>query len=463
VSEFRWAAISDPGQLREINQDSAFATDRVFVVADGMGGHNGGEVASRWAAMLIHERLVAGADGEDPATNAAPAVLWANSVIHAQAAHETELSGMGTTVCALIVDPKGTDTKIINVGDSRGYRLRDGALSQVTEDHSLVETLVREGRLRAEDAIDHPQRNIVTRALGVESKVEVDEFVIEPVAGDRYLLCSDGLSNELSDPEIEEVLGHNLPPGETIELMVDMANAAGGHDNITCVLIDVIDPDAETDGATASEASAATFVGSVLDENGDLMAMPDVSGIDLDNETARSLDMPESSPDDGDRRSDNPTDERPVTKADASDRSTETVQSPVDRKAWRVPAGILALLAVVAIGAGFVLNSSDSVYYLGFDNDGLVAIFEDDGGIFPGGDNRVMGLDVTMDELDGVDVEMIENRDFEGTLEEMRERLNSFDTVAETGDSASSDNEEAEPDPGTDGAAGEGSAADDSN
>ena len=184
--DFRWAAASDPGQIREINQDSAFAGDGVFVVADGMGGHKAGEVASRWAILLLHERLVEAPEGSEsapsgkgPATGPAQVVEAANEVIHEQATIDRDLSGMGTTVCALIVDPDRTSGTIVNVGDSRAYVFRNGNLEQITEDHSLVETLVREGRLSPDDAAHHPQRNIVTRALGVEPNVEVDEFGVD--------------------------------------------------------------------------------------------------------------------------------------------------------------------------------------------------------------------------------------------------------------------------------------------
>lgn len=447
--DFRWAAISDPGQLREINQDSAFAGDDVFIVADGMGGHNAGEVASRWATLLLHEQLVA--TPEDPMA-AVPTVAWANELIHQQASVEPNLAGMGTTVCVLTVDRETARAKITNVGDSRGYQFRDGTLTQKTEDHSLVETLVREGRLRPEDAIDHPQRNIVTRALGVESDVEVDEFDIDLVAGDRYLLCSDGLSNEVTDQELTEVLAQGRPPQETVDLLVQMANDAGGHDNITCVLVDVIE--AEDDGAdeTSAEVEAGQFVGSVLEADGSVAIMPDVPGRDggggrstVEASSGGSASAATLGDNDDDAT---PVDARlaavgtdradPITSPDVddsivSDDTTTRSIRPDGQRAFplRVLAVVLGLFVALAVALFFLLAGGDSEYFLGFNDEELLVIFKDDGGLLPDPDDVVEVGDVGRNELSPETVTEIDDRQFTGSLEEVREKMVELDTVDE--------------------------------
>ncbi len=488
---FEWSAISDPGQVRQINQDSAYAGDDVYILADGMGGHNAGEVASRWAVLLLHEQLV-DEDPTDAGAIAAPVVEWANGLIHQQASTERDLAGMGTTVCALLVDRGSATAKLVNVGDSRGYRYRDGTLAQLTEDHSLVETLVREGRLRPEDAIDHPQRNIVTRALGVEADVLVDVFDVELVAGDRYLLCSDGLTDELTDEVISEVFAQDLDADATNTKLVEMANAAGGHDNITCVLIDVVEVDGGNDSEVAvgdaADGSDESFVGSVLEEDGVVATMPNVAGRDAgpqlsdravtanggdaegDRATAatgasggtvrglaragagavgagaaatavRSKDGAATDPP-GDDGLDGPggdgDGERSV---DAHDRNrtrtgTDTARVAGDNEPrsfpWRVPAFVLALLTVLGIGLSVLLFSGgDPDHYLGFDGEDLV-IFKEDSGLFPSPDEQVEGSDLTRGELTPAQVAAIEAGEVRGTLDDVRGRLVEYDTVDET-------------------------------
>lgn len=225
------------GQVRSNNQDSLFVGERLVAVADGMGGHRGGEVASKVAL----DTLVGALDGET--TDAlVTGVRSANAAVFEQAHGDPDLRGMGTTLCAvaLVTDAGGADhLALVNVGDSRVYLLREGRLEQVTEDHSLVESLVRQGRITPDEAAVHPQRNILTRALGISADVEVDSWVVAAVAGDRFLLCSDGLFNEVDEPVIEATLRKLADPTEAANELVRLANEGGGRDNITAVVLDV--------------------------------------------------------------------------------------------------------------------------------------------------------------------------------------------------------------------------------
>ena len=229
-------AASAVGHVRAINQDDFGAGDDLFVLADGMGGHRGGEVASAEA--------VAGVLGSfDDRTRAglARAVDRANQAVFGRAAGDVDLFGMGTTLCALaLARSEGGDVlAVANVGDSRVYRYGDGRLTQVSDDHSLVADLVRAGDLTEEEAARHPQRNILTRALGIESALSVDTWELSIQADDRYLLCSDGLFNEIDDDRIAALLAGHDNPELTAATLVRAAVDAGGHDNVTALVVDV--------------------------------------------------------------------------------------------------------------------------------------------------------------------------------------------------------------------------------
>ena len=197
----RAGGASDVGQVRSINQDSMLVGPHIYVVADGMGGHQGGEVASAMAIDAFDH-------GENQATVTVNELVGrvqdANGSVYERSGEDPGLSGMGTTLVAIAVVKEDGEERlaIVNVGDSRAYRLSGGQLDQVSDDHSLVGEMVREGRITDEQARDHPQKNIVTRAVGIEPAVDVDEFQLLPHAGDRYLLCSDGLTDEVTDAEI---------------------------------------------------------------------------------------------------------------------------------------------------------------------------------------------------------------------------------------------------------------------
>lgn len=239
--EFSWGVRTDVGRVRQINEDSVHAEDGLFVVADGMGGHSGGEVAS---AVAI-ETVAAGGPPTD-IDELIEAVRSAHGAILERAADEPELYGMGTTLCA--VARLDDDTLgLVNVGDSRIYLFADDHLQQVSEDHSLVGELYRAGHLSEDEAAVHPQRNIVTRALGIGDELLVDYWELPARAGDRFLLCSDGLVDEVSDNQIAAALRRLDDPAEVVDELVRMANESGSRDNVSVLIVRV---DTGTDGET---------------------------------------------------------------------------------------------------------------------------------------------------------------------------------------------------------------------
>lgn len=222
---------TDTGRQRRDNEDSAFARAPVFVVADGMGGAQAGEVASRIAVEAFEQGLP---DSGSPEERLAERVREANAQIYERSRADRGRAGMGTTLTAAYVDD--THVAIAHVGDSRAYLFRDGSLQRLTQDHSLVDELVRRGKLTEEQAAEHPQRSIITRALGPEPDVEVDTWTYPARAGDVILLCSDGLTSMISEERVKTILAEHDNLGATGDALIREANEAGGRDNITVVL-----------------------------------------------------------------------------------------------------------------------------------------------------------------------------------------------------------------------------------
>ena len=252
--KLKWGASTDVGMVRQQNEDSFLAEETLFVVADGMGGHNAGEVASALAVTT----LKAGARlGIDDAEVFRELVQQANSAIYTASLDDSTQSGMGTTVTALsIVEGEEPRVLVANVGDSRAYLWRSGALSRLSVDHSYVQELVNEGIITPEAARVHPRRNIVTRALGIDRSVMVDVFTHFVRTGDRIVLCSDGLVDEVADVEIARVLGQHTDPQETAEALVMVANTNGGRDNTTVIVVDVLDDISEPIASTTPDNTA---------------------------------------------------------------------------------------------------------------------------------------------------------------------------------------------------------------
>lgn len=237
----RFAAGSHNGMIREHNEDSGYAGPRLLAIADGMGGQAAGEVASSEVISTLVQ-LDDDIPGSDILTSLGAAVQRANEQLRAMVEDDTQLEGMGTTLTALLWT--GQRLGLVHVGDSRAYLLRDGVLTQITQDHTWVQRLVDEGRITEEEATTHPQRSLLMRALGSGDRVDPDLSIREVRAGDRYLLCSDGLSGVVSHQTLEETLASYHGPQETVQELIQLALRGGGPDNITCIVADVLDTDA---------------------------------------------------------------------------------------------------------------------------------------------------------------------------------------------------------------------------
>ncbi|MFE3513878.1 Stp1/IreP family PP2C-type Ser/Thr phosphatase [Streptomyces sp. NPDC059166] len=236
----RFAAGSHKGMIREGNEDSGYAGPRLLAIADGMGGQAAGEVASSEVISTLVQ-LDDDVPGSDILTSLGTAVQRANDQLRVMVEEDPQLEGMGTTLTALLWT--GQRLGLVHVGDSRAYLLRDGVLTQITQDHTWVQRLVDEGRITEEEATTHPQRSLLMRALGSGDHVEPDLSIREVRAGDRYLICSDGLSGVVSHQTMEETLASYQGPQETIQDLIQLALRGGGPDNITCIVADVLDVD----------------------------------------------------------------------------------------------------------------------------------------------------------------------------------------------------------------------------
>ncbi|MCL2766822.1 MAG: Stp1/IreP family PP2C-type Ser/Thr phosphatase [Peptococcaceae bacterium] len=233
----KWAQITDKGLTREFNEDNLLITPEIgaLAVADGMGGHQGGRIASKLALKTFEQELtrMLRHAGEFPKV-LQDAVKMANSAVYAHAYEKPELKGMGTTITACVQHDR--QLFIAHVGDSRAYLLRQGNIRQMTRDHSLVQELMQKDVINEEQARSHPQRHLLTRALGAEPFVEVDNYQINLLPGDQLLLCTDGLTRYLQPPELLEVLMQGMDPERSLEALLNKALKAGGADNITMVL-----------------------------------------------------------------------------------------------------------------------------------------------------------------------------------------------------------------------------------
>ena len=327
---------TDTGRQRTANEDSYFADAPLFAVADGMGGAQAGEVASRIAAEAFEpaER----GDGS-PEAFLRGIAQEANRRIHGLAQHDETRSGMGTTLTSALLE----DDELVlgHVGDSRAYRYREGELTMLTSDHSLVEDLRRQGRMTDAQAEDHPQRSIITRALGPEPEVEVDTMTFRARAEDVYLLCSDGLTTMLKEPRIAEILAESASLEEATRALIAEANEAGGRDNITVVAFRV-----EEEGDPAETDSGATLVGPTAAE----------AGLTTDRVRAET----------SARR-----------KASLGGAASEPVAEPEHERPSRARRA-LKVLAVLLIVAGLVVLAvlgARSVYFLGTDEGGRLSLY----------------------------------------------------------------------------------------
>ena len=223
-------AATDIGRVREVNEDSYLVEAPLYAVADGMGGHKGGDVASSLALETV-EAMFRDGDG-----TLADQVREANRAVHERSIADQKVRGMGTTLTAVTIE--GTDARFVHVGDSRAYLLRAGDLRQVTSDHTLVARMVTAGEISREEAAVHPQRNVVTKVIGTDATVAVDETTVPLLDGDRLLLCSDGLTGMVAEDQVQAILEAEPDPQRAADRLVKAANRAGGIDNITVLVLD---------------------------------------------------------------------------------------------------------------------------------------------------------------------------------------------------------------------------------
>lgn len=367
MTRVRSGSATDVGRARSINQDTPLVAEGLYAVCDGMGGHRGGEVASQVAVESLREHFV-----DTTLAALVAAVQAANESVYERALGDPDLRGMGTTLCAVaLVDVSDSPTNgasgrgapaaaeaglvdgerqlgVVNVGDSRVYLFRDGDLVQLTRDHSLVEEMVRDGRLSPDEALSHPQRNVLTRALGVEPSVQVDAEMVIPYTGDRYLLCSDGLFNEVDEARIAATLRRLADPNEVARELVRLANEAGGRDNITVVVVDIVDDDGRAGRASAALAGDPSSTTSHTDLAGFSTALvdDDASGADAEAKGRRK------------------------EKREARDRPARA-----RRLTWRVAVFVLVLFAVFGAATVALGTYARRTYYVGFDGE-RVAIFK---------------------------------------------------------------------------------------
>lgn len=301
------AAITDVGRVRPANED-AFVIDadaRLLAVADGMGGHQAGEVASAAALGALQAQLAGGQPLD-------AAITEANHVVFTRAGSDVGLRGMGTTLTAAVYGEDAVLT-IGHVGDSRAYLLRDGEFRQLTVDHSVVAELVAAGQLTEDEAVTDPRRSMITRALGIDSDIEVDLVPVELATGDRLLFCSDGLTTMLRDDVIADLLRREPEREQAAQSLVAGANDAGGADNITVLIADVVDDDVEIPGAPAPAAP------------------PESAGAADELDDTPTLDVP----DDVVASATEPTDQTETDQTDQTDRTDQTDQTELAGEASR--------------------------------------------------------------------------------------------------------------------------------
>jgi PPM family protein phosphatase len=256
------AALSHPGRKRRHNEDSYVIEPPLFVIADGMGGAKAGEVASGLAVSAVEAEQRDGGSGEQRVT---ALIEEANRRVYSRATEDRDVHGMGTTMTVALVEDNAV--AFGHVGDSRAYLIRDGQLDQLTDDHSLVAELVRGGKLTPEEAESHPQRSVITRALGTEPDIDVDTFSVQPEPGDVFMLCSDGLTTMVDDQTIlDAVEQHRSDLRQAAKALVNAANRGGGEDNITVIFFEV-----DTGAEEPSEETEETVPAPVLPDDEETM------------------------------------------------------------------------------------------------------------------------------------------------------------------------------------------------
>ena len=376
--ELRYAVRSDVGLLREGNEDSAYAGPRLLAVADGMGGHAAGEVASALTIASMAQ-LDSAQLGGDMLEELSAAVTAANAKLQEKILANPAVEGMGTTLTAMLWSDG--HAAVCHIGDSRGYLLRDGELYQITHDHTLVQSLVDEGRISVDDVSTHPQRSLLLRALDGRSAADPDLSVHDSLVGDRYLLCSDGLSGVVSDETLRDTLASIEDPEITTRQLIDLAIHGGGPDNITCIVADVVDaattrlplpaaPVLAGAAANVADAGPADGTGPIpgfdpYSDHGQTAPQPVVDDFDP---MMTSAVMPLA----GDQNGTDPG----LRRARRSHRAQPRRSRETPRRRWPIVTTALAVLVAVVVGGGYVFwRVSQGQYYVGTNSAGQVTIY----------------------------------------------------------------------------------------
>ena len=410
----RYAVRSDVGLLREGNEDSAYAGPRLLAVADGMGGHAAGEVASSLTISAM-AKLDSEPPGGDMLAELSSAVAAANTRLQEMIISNPAVEGMGTTLTALFWSDG--HAAVCHIGDSRGYLLREGELYQITHDHTLVQSLVDEGRISVDDVSSHPQRSLLLRALDGRSIAEPDLSVHDSQVGDRYLLCSDGLSGVVSDEMLREAMATIDEPEAVTRQLIDLALRGGGPDNITCIVADVVDASSSRlppTGTPIMAGAAANASDSQLDTDGTVSGNPGSAGgafDDLDEHLDghftgvydqhgrphMTAPQPMLTVDDLDPldpalafavASENGTDLTAV-RARGGHRGQPKRGRRSARRRWPIVTTSLVVLLAVVIGGGYVAwRWSQNQYYVGADSGGQVVIYR-------GVNERIVGVSLS--------------------------------------------------------------------
>ena len=353
----RYAVRSDVGLLREGNEDSAYAGPRLLAIADGMGGHAAGEVASAVAISALAGLDHAALDGDllDPL---AAAVAAANTTLHEMSVADPAVEGMGTTLTAMLW--QDAHVALCHIGDSRAYLLRDGDFYQITRDHTLVQSLVDDGRLTPEAAATHPQRSLLLRALDGRTEAEPDLSIREVRVGDRYLLCSDGLSDVVTEQTLHKTLVSIADLDDAVIQLVELAIRSGGPDNITCIVADVVD----TAAGPAAPSRVAVIAGAASSSDG----RPPMH---MDSPAGRAHQLTQVSALPTAAAAELADEELPAAPGDEDDEDDGRWARP----RWPVVTSILVILVLLIAGGSYAAwRYTQSQYYVGAAN-GQVVIF----------------------------------------------------------------------------------------
>ncbi len=445
----RYAAYSDVGCLREGNEDSGYAGRHLLAVADGMGGYAGGEVASSIAISSIRRLDTEHPRTDEMAERLQQAVEQANASLSRRIMEEPQLENMGTTLTAMLWS--GSRVALIHIGDSRAYLLRGPRFEQITHDHTLVQTLVDEGKITEEEVATHPQRSLILRALDGKSPVDPDVSNSEAKVGDRYLLCSDGLSGVVSKKTIHETLTTEAEPRTAAKKLIELAIRGGGPDNITAVVADVVEAESDREDLTTDfqVVGAADQRREGVDQGNDTPARR-AQGLRSGGDTAEMDPIQDDPPHDTDSphqalhhdRDDHEAQQAPGAAASELEDEYRT------RRWWPMVLVFVLIVALVAgVGYYFGRQYIDNQYYIGPSEDGRTVA------IYRGIDTNIAGIelseihettDIELDALDQGYRDSIENTiplnsldDADSRLEDMRENVGTNVT-----DTKGADNEE---------------------